>query len=380
MAVKQVRNAIFAGLSGAVVIMAFANNLHDVTQRWWPNPFQASLSPAPNSNLNAIAQAADTPPNPNLLDRLQALTSTPTFYVAANGDDQQEGTANAPFQTLSQAITAVTTAQAKSPETQFIIQLAAGTYGDTNTSEPLLIPPGVTLKGQGAATTVKQSLQLSHNSRVEQLVLDETGILIRPQENATGEVSVQQVSITRGFLTIKAAGPLPTPKITVKQLTMADSCILVSGLARPEIRDVQLRGNVGVDDFSLAHCSENGLLASDDRMPLIQLLGAADLENIVVSNTNLALFNQAEGSVIKNLRIVNSLNGVENTGNLSLDGPNLENVSYTGICNQGTLTLQRPGFDPTTATTTAQCLVPGLDQPPPSPINLAGNLDNVKVN
>ncbi|AFY60434.1 DUF1565 domain-containing protein [Synechococcus sp. PCC 6312] len=380
MVVKQVRNAIFAGLSGAVVIMAFANNLHDVAQRWWPNPFQDSLSPDTNPHLNAIAQAADTPPNPNLLDRLQALTSTPTFYVAADGTDQSDGTANAPFPTLSQAITAVTAAQAKEPQAQFIIQLAAGTYGDANTSEPLLIPPGVTLKGQGTATTVKQSLQLSHNSRVEQLVLNETGILIRPQENATGEVSVEQVSITRGFLTIKAAGPLPTPKIQVKHVTMADSCILVSGVAKPEIRDVQMRGNVGVDDFSLAHCSENGLLASGDTMPLIQLLGAATLENILVSNTNLAIFNQSEGSVIKNLRIVNSLNGIENRGNLSLDGPNLENVSYTGICNHGSLTLQRPGFDPTTAITTPQCLVPGLDQPPPSPINLAGNLDTIKVN
>lgn len=380
MAIKQVRNTIFAGLSGAVVLMAFANNLHDVAQRWWPQQFQASLSEKTNANFNAIAQAADTPANPNLLDRLQVLTSTPTLYVATDGPEQPDGTANAPFQTLSQAITAVTTAQAKSPQTQFLIQLAAGTYGDVNASEPLLIPPGVTLKGQGTATILKQSLQLSYNSRVEQLVLDETGILIRPQDNAIGEVSVQQVGITRGFLTIKAAGPVPTPKIHIKHVTMADSCLLVSGVAKPDIQDVQMRGNVGVDDFSLAHCSENGLLASGDRMPLIQLLGAANLENILISNTNLAIFNQAEGSVIKNLRIVNSLNGVENTGNLSLDAPTLDNVSYTGICNQGTLTLHRPGFDPTTATTTPQCLVPGLDQPPPSPINLAGNLENIKLN
>lgn len=378
MAIKQVRNTIFGGLSGAVVLMAFANNLYDVAQRWWPQPFQASLSAQNTSNPNAIAQAADT--STSILNPLQALTSPKTLFVAPNSEAQQNGTAQAPFHTLSQAITAVTTAQADVPQSQFTIQLAAGTYGDATAPEPLLIPAGVTLRGQGDATILKQSLELSHNSRVEQLTLDEVGILIRPSEIATGEIKVQQLSINQGFLTVKAPGSQPPPKIAVQQITMADSCILVSGAARPDIRDVQLRGNVGVDEFSLAHCSQNGLLASGDSMPLIQLLGPANLENILVANTNQALLNQAEGSVIKNLRIMNSLNGVENTGNLNLEAPKLDNVSYTGICNHGTLTLDRPGFDPTTATTTLQCLVPGVDQPPLSPITLAGNLDQIKIN
>ncbi len=376
---KQVRNTIFASLSGAVVLMAFANNLHDFLGRWWPGSLANTPQGITETSSTAQAQTP-SPPDTTLLRQLQALAGPPTLHVSTTGNDANPGTAAEPFQSLEQALQTVRTAQTDNPEAKFVIQLAAGTYGNESLSQVLVIPPGVTLKGQGQATRLVQMLHLNHQSRVEHLALENSGILIQPNDGSAGEITVEGLDIQRGFLAIKAPQAMPPGQIKVSQLTMADSCLLVSGVGRPELRDLQLRGNVGVDDFSLTHCSENGLVSGGNTMPLIQLLGVADLENIVITEANLAVYNQSEGSSIKNLKIFNSLSGVDNTGQLHLENLNLENISYTGICNQGSLTLQRPQFNPGNTSSGEHCLIPGLDQPPSQPLMLAGNLAAIQVN
>ncbi len=376
--INQVRNTIFAGLSGTVVLMAFANNLHDLVGRWASNPLHKPSIAATETPPETVSDAPATH-DFHRFNPLAALTPVPTLHVDASGDDGNPGSADQPLKSLGEALQRVMTAQAETPNVPYLIQLGQGQFGDPALGEVLVVPPGVTIKGQGEQTRVAQALHLHHQARVETLSLENTGILIQPDGSLSGEVQVQGVEITNGFLAIKAPQASGIGQIQIDQVVLADSCLLVSGQARPQLTNLQLTGAVGVDEFSVANCSEQGLLATGTAVPLIQLLGAADLENIEINQANLALFNQSEGSVIKNLRIRNSLSGIDNTGQLNLEQVNLENIRYTGICNQGHLTLQRPQFTVDLPAAGEVCPLPGLDLPPVTPTLLAGNIAGITL-
>ena len=87
-----------------------------------------------------------TPPAAEADQMVSAAAGT-TYYLSPTGNDANAGTSASPWKTLSKATSSVTAAGS-------VIHIKAGTYTETKTS---YLKPGVSIEGEGMATTIINS-------------------------------------------------------------------------------------------------------------------------------------------------------------------------------------------------------------------------------
>ncbi len=122
-------------------------------------------APAVSENPLAPAEIAESlvdSSNVEVVENTQSLVSKPagTYYISRLGNNTTgDGTIAKPWKTLYKATSNVTTAPS-------IIHITAGTYPETLTSN---VRPGVSLEGEGAATTIIKSAKAGDWSTLLQL-------------------------------------------------------------------------------------------------------------------------------------------------------------------------------------------------------------------
>ncbi|QDZ40377.1 DUF1565 domain-containing protein [Euhalothece natronophila Z-M001] len=292
------------------------------------------------------------------------------LFVTVSGDDHNSGSIRQPLRTLTEAIEKATEMQEEKRDQEVVIKLDRGTYSErSGEDKDIKIPSDISIVGTGDNTIVLANLELSSNVLLQDLQVKDHKVTVG-EEITEGKTVLKNLFVNDGGVEI-ASSNVQLSDINLKGASREDVLLIAS--ENPRLNNIKIE-NRYQNPVNSSYSSLGSLIIGSEASPQIT--------NLKIQNSLLGINNEGN-SAIKNLELVGNRAGIYNEGEITLEEVTISKAekSHYGICNQdeGTVLIETAKLDSSSITEADDCTNFSGNSYPDTIPDLAGNYESIFI-